>query len=185
MLYQAYGRGVGYIEKYAPADIADPEHFAVTDKVVGPSGKAPAAQLDCEPWMVFKDAKGGNDAVEFLKFFYKDDNYVRYLHTVPIHLLPILKSTFRNPKYSDNATIKKWKPWVDMQEAYFKADRIKPVLVTDWNDMKKPYLLEVMGSGILVDMVLDSVKGTPAAEAAAKAQKRVEELLSRGGYLKK
>jgi hypothetical protein len=51
--------------------------------------------------------------------------------------------------------------------------------------MQKPYLLEVMGSGILVDMVFDSVKGMPSAEAAAKAQKRVEELLVQGGYLKK
>jgi len=185
MQYQAYGRGTGYIEKYAPKEIADPEHFATTDKVVGPSGKAPAAQLDSEPWMVFKDAKGAAEAVDFLKFLYRDDNYIRYLHSVPIHLLPMTKSTYRNPKYADNATIRKWKSWVDMQEAYFRADRIKPILVIDWDDMRKPYLLEVMGSGILVDMVLDSVKGMPSTEAAAKAQKRVEELLAKAGYLKK
>jgi multiple sugar transport system substrate-binding protein len=185
MQYQAYGRGVGYIEKYAPKEIADPDHFAVADKVVGPSGKTPAAQLDAEPWMVFKDARGAAEAVEFLKFFYKDDNYVRYLHSVPIHLLPMTKSTYRNPKYADNATIKKWRPWVDMQERYFKNDWIKPVLVTEWDDMKKPYLLEVMGSGILVDMVLDAVKAMPSAESAAKAQKRVEELLAQAGYLKR
>ncbi len=178
MLYQAYGRGVGYIEKYAPKEIADAEHFAVADKVVGPSGKAPAAQLDCEPWMVFKDAKGGAEAVEFLKFFYKDENYVPYLHSVPIHLLPIKKSTYRNPKYAESPMIRKWRPWIDMQEKFFSHDWIKPILVTDWNDMKKPYLLEVMGSGILVDMVLDAVKGEPSAEAAARAQKRVEELLA-------
>lgn len=185
MLYQAYGRGTGYIEKYAPKELADPEHYAVADKVVGPSGKTPAAQLDCEPWMVFKDAKGASEAVDFLKFFFKEENYVPYLHSVPIHLLPIKKSTYRDPKYADNPMIRKWKPWVDMQEKYFRNDWIKPVLVTEWDDMKKPYLLEVMGSGILVDMVLDAVKGMPSAEAAAKAQKRVEELLSQTGYLKK
>jgi len=185
MLYQAYGRGTGYIEKYAPKEIADPDHFAVADKMVGPSGKSPAAQLDCEPWMVFKDAKGGAEAVDFLKFFFKDENYIPYLHSVPIHLLSIKKSTTKSPKYADNAMIAKWRPWVDMQEKYFRNDWIKPVLVTDWDDMNKPYLLEVMGSGILVDMVFDSVKGMPSAEAAAKAQKRVEELLVQGGYLKK
>src|SRR5437773_2365298 len=185
MLYQAYGRGVGYIEKYAPQEIADPDHFAVADKMVGPSGKTPAAQLDCEPWMVFKDAKGGNEAVDFLRFFFRDENYIPYLHSVPIHLLPIKKSTYRNPRYADNATIRKWRSWVDMQGKYFRNDWIKPVLVTDWDDMTKPYLLEVMGSGILVDMVLDSVKGMPSAEAAARAQKRVEELLASSGYLKK
>jgi len=185
MLYQAYGRGVGYIEKYASPALADPDHFAVADKVVGPSGKQSVAQIDSEPWMIFKQARYANEAVEFLKFLYKDDNYVRYLHTVPIHLLPMTRSTYRNPKYGDNPTIKKWRSWVDMQEAYFKGDRVRPVLVIDWDDMKKPYLLEVMGSGILVDMVLDAVKGMPSAEAAGKAQKRVEELLVKGGYLKK
>jgi multiple sugar transport system substrate-binding protein len=185
MLYQAYGRGVGYIEKYAPKEIADPDHFAVADKLVGPSGRSPAAQLDCEPWMIFKDAKHGPEAVDFLKFFFKDDNYIRYLHTVPIHLLPVTKSAARSPKYADNPTIRKWRPWVDMQQKYFANDWIKPVLVTEWDDMKKPYLLEVMGSGILVDMVFDAVKGMPSAEAAARAQKRVEELLASAGYLKK
>ncbi len=185
MLYQAYGRGVGYIEKYAPKELANPEHFAVADKLVGPSGKAPAAQLDCEPWMVFKDAKHGDEAVEFLKFLFKEENYIRYLHTVPIHLTPMTKSTFRSAKYGDNPTIRKWRPWVDMQEKYFKNDWVKPILVTEWNDLNRPYLLEVMGSGIIVDMVMDAVKGMPSAEAAAKAQKRVEELLQRGGYLKR
>jgi multiple sugar transport system substrate-binding protein len=185
MLYQAYGRGVGYIEKYAPKELADPDHYAVADKMVGPSGKTPAAQLDCEPWMVFKDAKGGSEAVDFLKFFFRDENYIPYLHSVPIHLLPIKKSTYKNPKYADNATISKWRSWVDMQEKFFRNDWIKPVLVTQWDDMKKPYLLEVMGSGILVDMVFDAVKGMPSAEAAAKAQKRVEELLVQTGHLKK
>jgi len=185
MLYQAYGRGTGYIEKYAAAELANPEHFAVTDKVVGPSGKAPFAQIDAEPWMVFKQARHANEAVEFLKFFYKDENYIRYLHTVPIHLLPVLKSTAANPKYGDQPGIRKWRSWIDMQEAYFKADRVRPTLVTEWDEMKRPYLLEVMGSGILVDMVLDAVKGMPSAEAAGKAQKRVEDLLVKGGYLKK
>jgi multiple sugar transport system substrate-binding protein len=185
MLYQAYGRGVGYIEKYAPKELANPEHFAVADKLVGPSGKAPAAQLDCEPWMVFKDAKHGDEAVEFLKFLFKEENYIRYLHTVPIHLTPMTKSTFRSAKYGDNPTIRKWRPWVDMQEKYFKNDWVKPILVTEWNDLDRPYLLEVMGSGIIVDMVMDAVKGMPSAEAAARAQKRVEELLQRGGYLKR
>lgn len=53
------------------------------------------------------------------------------------------------------------------------------------DSVKKPYLLEVMGSGILVDMVMDAVKGVPSAVAAAKAQRRVEELLIRTGHIKK
>jgi len=185
MLYQAYGRGVGYIEKSSPEAIANPEHFGVADKLIGPSGKAPAAQLDCEPWMVFRDARGANEAVEFLKFFFRDENYIPYLHSVPIHLLPIKKSTYQNGKYWDQPMIQKWRPWVDMQEKYFRNDWVKPILVTDWDDMRSPYLLDVMSSGILVDMVFDAVKGMPSQEAAVKAQRRVEDFLIQAGHLKK
>jgi multiple sugar transport system substrate-binding protein len=177
MLYQAYGRATGYLERYAPAELVDPERLAVADKVVGPSGSRPMAQLDAEPWMAFKEAKHAAEAVEFLKFFYKDENYARYLHTVPIHLLPVLKSTQRHARYLDHPSIKKWRPWVDLQEAALKADRARPGLANDWDDLRKPRLLEVMGSGILADMVLEVVKGAAPADAAAKAQKRAEELL--------
>jgi multiple sugar transport system substrate-binding protein len=123
--------------------------------------------------------------VEFLKFFYRDEHYIRYLHTVPIHLLPVLRSTSRSPKYLDHPAIKKWRSWVDLQEAYFKADRVRPALVTEWDDLKTASLLAVMGSGILVDMVLDAVKGMPSVEAAAKAQKRAEDSLPKAGRLEK
>src|SRR2546422_9815089 len=113
--------------------------------------------------------------MNFYIFFFFNDTATTEIYTLSLHdALPIY-----------NATIRKWRPWVDMQEKYFRNDWIKPVLVTDWDDMTRPYLLEVMGSGILVDMVLDSVKGMPSAEAAARAQKRVEELLASSGYLKK
>jgi multiple sugar transport system substrate-binding protein len=179
MLYHAYGRATGYLERYAPPDLADPERLAVADKIVGPSGSRPAAQLDARPWMVFKEAKHAGEAVEFLKFFYREESYVRYLHTVPVHLLPILESTRRSPRYLENASIRKWRPWVDLQTAYLKADRARPGLVNEWEDLRKPRLLEVMGSGILADMVLDVAKGTAPAEAAAKAQKKAEEMLQK------
>jgi hypothetical protein len=50
---------------------------------------------------------------------------------------------------------------------------------------EKPYLLEVLGSGIIRDMVMDVVleKWEPQ-RAAQKAQKRLEDLLRSKGYLK-
>ncbi len=104
---------------------------------------------------------------------------------LPIHLLPIKKSTYQNGKYWDQPMIQKWRPWVDMQEKYFRNDWVKPILVTDWDDMRSPYLLDVMSSGILVDMVFDAVKGMPSQEAAVKAQRRVEDFLIQAGHLKK
>lgn len=182
MLYQGYGRGAGYIEKYAPKGMANPDHFGVMVKPRGPSGKETAAQIDAEPWMIFKNAKYPEEAAKFLKFFFKEENYINYLHTVPIHLLPTLKSVRKNPAYQANEMVRKWKEWQDMQYFYFEKDLAKPTLITDWNELRLPFGLEILGSGIVPDMVTDAVRGMPAAQAAAKAQARAEELITKLGY---
>ena len=104
----------------------------------GPSGKETAAQIDAEPWMIFKNAKYPEEAAQFLKFFFKEENYIKYLHTVPIHLLPTLKSVRNNPAYQANEMVRKWKEWQDMQYRYFETGQAKPTLIVDWNDSEAP-----------------------------------------------
>jgi multiple sugar transport system substrate-binding protein len=182
MLYQGYGRGAGYIERYAPKEMANPDHFGVLAKPVGPSGKVTAAQIDAEPWMVFKNAKHPNEAVDFLTFFFKEEPYIRYLHSVPIHLLPTLKSVRRNPAYQANDMVRKWKEWQEMQYRYFEVDQAKPTLVIEWSDLRLPFGLEILGSGIIPDMVTDAVRGQASREVAARAQARAEELITKLGH---
>lgn len=182
MVYQGHGRSAGYIEKYAPKGTGDVEHFGVMRKPRGPSGKATAAQIDAEPWMIFKNAKYPNEAAEFLKFFFKEQNYIKYLHTVPIHLLPTLKSVRNSPAYQANEMYQRWKEWVEMDYYYLERDLAKPTLIVEWDDLKLPFLLEIFGSNILPDMVTDAVRGMPSAQAAAKAQARAEELITKLGH---
>ena len=186
MMYQGYGRGAGLIEKGAPPAMANAEHFDVWVKPVGPSGREPAAQVDEEPWMLFKGSKNPKEAVEFLKFFYQKDNYLEYVQTVPIHLFPITKSLRADRDYQATPMIQRWKSWIEVQEGYLNNDQGKPTLVIDWDDMNsKPYLMEVLGSGILRDMVMDvALENKAPREAASRAQKRLEELLKSKGYLK-
>ena len=102
MMFHGYGRGAGMIEKFAPKEMANDKTFDVWVKPHGPSGTEPAAQVDEEPWMLFKDAKNTKEAVEFLKFFYQDDNYLEYVATVPIHLFPITKSLRNSADYQNS-----------------------------------------------------------------------------------
>ncbi|MDF3061073.1 MAG: hypothetical protein K0S06_1182 [Microvirga sp.] len=187
MMLAGYGRGAGMIEKFAPKDMANDKTFDVWVKPHGPSGSEPAAQVDEEPWMLFKEAKNTNEAVEFLKFFYQDDNYLEYIRTVPIHFFPITKSLRQSPAYRQTEMIQRWKGWLDAQEQYLEKDQGKPTLVVDWADMTdKPYLMEVLGSGILRDMVIDAtVEKMEPQKAAEKAQKRLEDLMRSKGYLKR
>jgi ABC-type glycerol-3-phosphate transport system substrate-binding protein len=186
MMYQGYGRGASLIEKSAPPNMANADHFDVWLKPHGPSGKEPAAQVDEEPWMLFKGSKNPQEAIEFLKFFYQKENYLEYVQTVPIHLFPITRSLRADKDYQATPMIQRWKSWIEVQEQYLNKDQGKPTLVIDWDDMNsKPYLMEVLGSGILRDMVMDvALEGKPAKDAAARAQKRLEGLLKSKGYLK-
>lgn len=186
MMFQGYGRGASLIEANAPKQMANSEHFDVWVKPHGPSGKAPVAQVDEEPWMLFKGAKNTREAIEFLKFFYQNDNYLEYIQTVPIHFFPITKSMRSDRDYQSTPMIQRWKGWLDAQEHYLSRDLGRPTLVVDWDDMNnKPYLMEVLGSGILRDMVMDVLLENKAPkDATGRAQKRLEELLKSKGYLK-
>ena len=186
MMFQGYGRGAGLIEKFAPANMANANTFDVWVKPHGPSGAAPAVQVDEEPWMLFKGAKNPKEAIEFLKFFYQKENYLEYVQTVPIHLFPITKSLRADKDYLATPMIERWRSWINVQQEYLEKDLGKPTLVVEWDDMnQKPYLMEVLGSGILRDMVMDVVlENKPPQEAAARAQKRTEDLLRSKGYLK-
>jgi multiple sugar transport system substrate-binding protein len=185
-MYQGYGRGASLIEQYAPKHMTNTDYFDVWIKPHGPSGTKPAAQVDEEPWMMFKGCKHPKEAIEFLKFFYRDDNYLEYIQTVPIHFFPVTKSLRKSKAYQETPMIKKWKGWLDVQEYYLDNDLVKPTLVIDWKDMTtKPYLMEILGSGILKDMVMEVTKeNVPPREAARKAQKRGEELIKDKGYAK-
>jgi ABC-type glycerol-3-phosphate transport system substrate-binding protein len=182
MVYQGHGRSAGYIEKYAPRGMGTPEYFGVMIKPHGPSGKQTAAQVDAEPWMIFKNSKYPEEAADFLKFFFKEANYIKYLHSVPVHLLPTLKSVRASAAYQDNAMYRRWTEWVEMDYYYFERDLAKPTLVVKWDDLNLPFMLEIFGSNILVDMVTDAVRGMPSAQAAAKAQGRAEELITKLGH---
>ena len=186
MIYTGYGQGVGYIERYAPKEIADPEHFGVLTKPIGPLGIHPVSQMNAEPWMIFKEARHPEEAAEFLKFFYRDENYLKYILSMPIHFFPITKSLRNHPKYLANPVIKKWHEWLMVQQTYFENNLARPLLVTHWEDLRKPFLLEVLTSHIIPELVLEvTVQGKPSAEAAMKAQRSLEKLLLAGGYRRK
>lgn len=54
--------------------------------------------------------KGDNEelAAEFGKFLYEPDRYIRWVHAVPVGMIPVTNSSIRSPKYWDNPIIKKY-----------------------------------------------------------------------------
>ena len=103
-----WGRGAYTFEKLAPDLVKSGAFGVMPGKPVGPSGTSFLTQLDCEPWMVFKDAKYPEIAADFLKFFYQMDNYRKYIQTVPVHFFPITKSLRADAAYKATPDFKTW-----------------------------------------------------------------------------
>ena len=183
MSYLSGARAIGYIEKYAPEGMRDPEHFMPMLRPRGPSGKVGISALDGENWAVFSQSKYPNEAFEFLRLFYKKEHYLQYCHSVPIHLTPIFKSMLGDPAYLANERIKKWRAWHDVMLAGLRGNRFLPLGFTRPEDNLLPFLAELDGSSIVADMIVEVMVGgkNPKAEAD-RAQKRAEELLTQLGH---
>jgi multiple sugar transport system substrate-binding protein len=180
-----WGRGAYEFEKYAP-DVVKAGDFGVyPSKPVGPHGANFLTQLDCEPWMIFKDGKHPQEAIEFLKFFYQKDNYTKYIHSVPTHFFPIRKSVRQSAEYKNHPDLKNWDFWVNAQENVIANYDPRPLMMTEWDDLNLPFIQEVATSGILIDMVTDVLRRDKSPEEATqRAQERAEQLITDLGYKK-
>jgi len=185
-MFAGYGRGASLIEQYAPEEMRNTDHFDVWIKPRGPSAEVTAVQVDEEPWMLFQGSENPEEAKQFLAFFYEDDNYLEYIQSVPIHFFPITKSLREAEAYQQTPMIQRWASWLEAQEHYLANDLAKPTLVVEWEDLEtKPFLMEILGSAIIRDMVMEvAVEGVPIDDAAASAQARAEELIEMRGYAK-
>ena len=105
---------------------------------------------------------------------------------MPIHFFPITKSLRQSDKYQQIPMVKRWGGWLEVQEHALANDLARPTLVVKYEDLHdKPYLMQVLGSGIIRDMVLEATaEGASPQDAAAKAQKRAEALIKKAGYAK-
>src|SRR5207302_2326150 len=142
MSHLSGARAIGYIEKYAPENMRDPEHFQPMLRPHGPAGQKGISALDGENWAVFTQSKYPNEAFEFLKLFYKKEHYLAYCHSVPIHLTPIFKSMLNDPVYLGHERIKKWRPWHDVMLAALQQKRLLPLGFTRPDDNLLPFLAE-------------------------------------------
>jgi ABC-type glycerol-3-phosphate transport system substrate-binding protein len=171
-----FGRTVEFIEEVASPDKRNPEVFQIWPTTIGPSGKEPLAGMGNEGWCVFTDApKAEKEAArEFLKFFFKRENYLRYVDSVPTQLLPIFKDYFQDTDFGSNPVRRKWKPWLDSMEQWMMRGRCHPIYIVDARDRLIPWIGAVGRAPIISDMVLAVVeKGQDPKVAAKEANERI------------
>lgn len=129
-----------------------------------PSNGAPVATIDAEPFVIFeqtereKVAGGGTKralAADFLRAFYRKDNYLKFVSTVPIHLTPVFMPLANDPAYISSFR-KEWMPWHEHTLAFLANRNLtRPILVPGPNaatlaeDLRNPYLLQLQAQGII------------------------------------
>lgn len=173
-----YARASLQIEKDAPIGINNPEHFAVMEPPIGPSGNQSYSTIDCEPWVIFRSSQNIELAKEFLKTFYEKENYLKFCQQVPIHLTPILKSIAESEEYLNTPFLKKWKSWQDLSLKMINENRVRPILLIEDDDKNLPFLFELQGKGIFTNMIMDVCLGRKSVEEAAKdANKDAKKLI--------
>ncbi len=175
----SFGRATYTFEDQAPDLVPGEDIKVAPNRPVGPSGDDWITQLDAEPWVVFKDSPDAEAAADFLEFFFERQNYLRWIGSVPTQLLPVRASTFDDPAYQALPEVRNWGFWIDLQRQMLESGRAYPLMVTQPSDLELPYLSDLYGSEILVDMVMDVVEnGEDIDEALSDAQARADELLS-------
>lgn len=60
------------------------------------------------PLVVWKDSKHPEICKAFIEFLYQEDNYIDFIHSVPVGMLPSLNDIASNETYLDNETIQQF-----------------------------------------------------------------------------
>lgn len=175
-----FGRGLMQIERTALEDQRTPNFFAMFPHIIGPSGKKGYATLDAEPWVILKGSPNPALAKRFLKFFYREDNYMDFCTSVPIHLTPIFQSLARG-KYRDIDFNKKWSQYYNYLLHMLDTESVLPIFMARPEDRFIPALFKLEGSRVVSGMVRDVLfNGYTAQQAAANAMIKANELMGVG-----
>ncbi|TCO77004.1 ABC transporter substrate-binding protein [Chromatocurvus halotolerans] len=119
----------------------------------------PTMTRDIPPWTfndfpsVFIPAQSGNKdlARRLAAFLFEPEGYIRQLHAAPGHVLPVLQSIGEDPRYRDNAIIRKYRKETDlMAQAAANGFNLGYESSAHRSNEKAG---EVIASGAIADMV--------------------------------
>lgn len=117
----------------------------------------PFTSIDCEPFVIINknDKTKESYAKEWLKEFYKEENYMNFCESVPIQLMPIMEDM--RSDYNKNNSVKKWKQWYDYANSMIDSKRVRPYFMLKNQRKDLDFLYELHNSNILYNLVLDAM----------------------------
>ena len=151
-----------------------PEIAAVTGAVSipTPTGEPGPTAASVGGYVVSKGCKYPEEAKDFIAFMGTGKWFVEFLHSVPGHYIPPMKSMVWSDEYWDHPVFKKYG---DIIKTLIGANERGIPLNREWRT-PNPVTSEVIGGLVLTDMIQDYiVKGTPIDEALSKCIEEIKE----------
>lgn len=123
-----------------------------------------SAEASHIPLVVWKNAKHPEICKAFIEYLYDTDNYVEFIHSVPVGMLPSLKDIATNSDYLNNDTIKEYSDCVDVIQT--AVDEGHAIGFEHGPSAQASYLTS---QGVIEEMFQDIITNGTDVETAAKA----------------
>lgn len=122
-----------------------------------------SAEASHIPLVVWKNAKHPEICKAFIEYLYDTDNYVEFIHSVPVGMLPSLKDIATNSDYLNNDTIKEYSDCVDVIQT--AVDEGHAIGFEHGPSAQASYLTS---QGVIEEMFQDIITNGTDVETAAK-----------------
>ncbi|WP_235934532.1 ABC transporter substrate-binding protein [Paramicrobacterium chengjingii] len=129
------------------------------------------------PIVVWKASSKRAAAKEFVKTLYNDDDYIRFLHSVPGGMLPALKDIESNEAYLDDEVLEEFSSSVDVI-----ADAVPLGSAMGMENGPQVQAGLLTNQAVIEDMFQDiALNGVPVKEAAQQAEDKLNRLFETAG----
>lgn len=116
------------------------------------------------PLVVWKDSKHPEICKAFIEFLYQEENYIDFIHSVPVGMLPSLNDIASNETYLDDETIKAFTDSVDIIQT--AVDTGHAIGFEHGPTAQASYLTS---QGVIENMFQDIITNGTDVKTAAKA----------------
>lgn len=129
------------------------------------------------PMVIWKNSKHPEICEAFIKYLYQPENYVPFLLSVPVGMLPALKEISTNEEFLSDPTVQKFK---DSMDVIANAVGYGTAIGMEYGP--KPQAGLITSQGVIEGMFQDIiVNGTAVEDAAAAAEAKLNDLFATVG----
>lgn len=164
------GFQIGGVETNSP-DLLDQIESAPLPTIN--KGDAPVAgETSNIPMVVWKDSKHPEIAKAFIEYLYEPERYVKFLHSVPVGMLPALKEITESEAFLANPTIQKYSNSMTVI-----SDAVGRGTAIGMENGPKPHAGILVSQHIIEAMFHEIImKNVPVEQAAQAAEKKLNEI---------